>query len=139
MRLPFRQISRPAVPFVLAGLLSLGACETFDDLITPGKKVDIRGERISVLPKAAEVEADPKLANVAVVLPKPSVNKDWPQPGGYPDNAMHHLAAEGQLAEIWDSGIGTGSTSSTRLTASPVIADGNVFVLDSAVACGVST
>ena len=107
-----------AVPFVLAGLLSLGACETFDDFITPGQKVDIRGERISVLPKAAAVEADPKLAGVAVVLPKPSVNADWPQPGGYPDNAMHHLSAQGSLAEAWDSGIGSGSTSSTRLTAS---------------------
>jgi outer membrane protein assembly factor BamB len=133
MRLSIRQSRLSAVPFVLAGLLSLGACETFDDFITPGKKVDIRGERISVLPKAAAVEADPKLANVPVVLPKPSVNADWPQPGGYPDNAMHHLSAAGQLGEIWDSGIGTGSTSSTRLTASPVIADGQVFVLDSEV------
>jgi outer membrane protein assembly factor BamB len=123
----------PAMPLVLVGLLSLGACETFDGLITPGQKVDIRGERVSVMPKVAAVEADPKLSGVAVVLPKPSVNPDWPQPGGYADNAMHHLAADGQLTEIWDSGIGSGSTSSTRLTASPVVAEGMVFVLDSEV------
>ena len=122
-----------ALPVVVVGFLSLAACETFDDLITPGVKVDIRGERIAVLPKVAAVEVDPKLANVAVVLPKPSVNPDWPQPGGYADNAMHHLSAAGALAEVWDTGIGSGSTSSTRLTASPVIADGMVFVLDSEV------
>lgn len=118
---------------VVTGAFSLGACETLDQFITPGTKVDIRGERISVLPKAAAVEVDPKLANVAVVLPKPTVNGDWPQPGGYSDNAMHHLSASGKLDEIWNTGIGSGSTSSTRLTASPVVADSKVFVLDSEV------
>lgn len=122
-----------AMPLVVVGLLTLGACETFDGLITPGQKVDIRGERVSVLPKVAAVEADPKLAGLAIVLPKPSINPDWPQPGGTADNAMHHLSADGQLTEIWDSGIGSGSTSSTRLTASPVVAEGMVFVLDSEV------
>lgn len=122
-----------AVSFAVAATLALGGCETMDQFITPGVKVDIRGERIPVLPKAAAVEVDPKLAAVDVVLPKPSVNADWPQPGGYADNAMHHLSASGELQERWDSGIGTGSTSSTRLTASPVIADGMVFVLDSEV------
>jgi len=118
---------------VLASTLSLGACETFDQFLTPGTKVDIRGERISVLPKAASIEADPKLAGVQVVLPKPTVNPEWPQPGGYADNAMHHLSAAGKLDEDWNSGIGSGSSSSTRLTASPVVADGKVFVLDSEV------
>lgn len=122
-----------AASFALASMLSLGACETFDQFLTPGTKVDIRGERISVLPKAASIEADPKLAGVAVVLPKPTINPDWPQPGGYADNAMHHLSAAGKLERDWDSGIGSGSSSSTRLTASPVVADGKVFVLDSEV------
>lgn len=46
---------------------------------------------------------------------------------------MHHLSAAGNLEDQWDSGIGSGSTSSTRLTASPVVADGKIFVLDSEV------
>jgi outer membrane protein assembly factor BamB len=127
------QIKLAAASLVLASTLSLGACETFDQFLTPGTKVDIRGERISVLPKAASIEADPKLAGVQVILPKPTVNPEWPQPGGYADNAMHHLSAAGKLEEDWNSGIGSGSTSSTRLTASPVVADGKVFVLDSEV------
>ena len=133
MSLRSSQFKLAAAISVLAGTLSLGACETMDQFITPGTKVDIRGERISVLPKAAAVEADPKLASQPVVLPKPNVNAEWPQPGGYADNAMHHLSAAGKLQEAWDSGIGSGSTSSTRLTASPVVADGHVFVLDSEV------
>ena len=122
-----------AASAVLASMLTVSACETLDQFITPGTKVDIRGERISVLPKAAQVEADAKLAGQPVVLPKPSINADWPQPGGYADNAMHHLSASGKLDEQWNSGIGSGSSSSTRLTASPVVADGKIFVLDSEV------
>ena len=128
-----KPIKLAVASLVLASVLSLGACETFDQFLTPGTKVDVRGERISVLPKAAAIEADPKLAGTPVVLPKPSVNADWPQPGGYADNAMHHLSADGKLDEKWNSGIGSGSSSSTRLTASPVVADGKVFVLDSEV------
>ncbi|MEQ1755115.1 MAG: PQQ-binding-like beta-propeller repeat protein [Micropepsaceae bacterium] len=128
-----KQLKLAAASLVLVSALSLGACETFDQFITPGTKVDVRGERISVLPKAAAIEADPKLAGQPVVLPKPSVNAEWPQPGGFADNAMHHLSASGKLDEQWNSGIGSGSTSSTRLTASPIIADGKVFVLDSEV------
>jgi outer membrane protein assembly factor BamB len=127
------QFKLAAASLVLASTLSLGACETFDQFLTPGTKVDIRGERISVLPKAASIEADPKLAGVQVILPKPTVNPEWPQPGGYADNAMHHLSAAGKLDEDWNSGIGSGSSTSTRLTASPVVADGKVFVLDSEV------
>ena len=122
-----------AAGLLLATTLSLGACETFDQFLTPGSKIDIRGQRVSVLPKAASVEADPKLAGESVKLPKPVVNADWPQPGGYADNAMHHLSASGNLDEVWSRSIGSGSSSSTRLTASPVVADGKIFVLDSLV------
>ncbi len=122
-----------AASLLLASTLTLGACETLDQFITPGTKVDIRGERIAVLPKAAAVETDPKLANEAVKLPKPVVNAEWPQPGGYADNAMHHLSAAGGLNEIWSRSIGAGSSSSTRLTSSPVVAGGKIFVLDSEV------
>ncbi len=85
-----------AASLLVLGTFSLGACETFDQFITPGKKIDIRGERVSVLPGARLIEADPKLANDPVKLPKPVLNPDWPQPGGYADNVMHHLSAVGR-------------------------------------------
>jgi outer membrane protein assembly factor BamB len=114
-------------------VLALGGCETFDQFLSPPSKSNIRGERVSVLPTARTVEADPKLANEAVKLPKPVANPDWPQPGGYADNVMHHLAAPGELEDIWSSSVGAGSSKDSRLTASPVVAGGKVFVLDSEV------
>jgi outer membrane protein assembly factor BamB len=123
--------SLAAASLVLVSAMSLSACETFDQFLTPGKKVDIRGERVSVLPGARVIDADPKLAGTAVVLPKPVVNADWPQPGGYADNVMHHLSATGELQRVWSTGIGSGSSKSSRLTASPVISGGKIFALDS--------
>ena len=66
-------------------------------------------------------------------LPKPVVNADWPQPGGYADNVMHHLSAAGELEREWSTSIGAGSSTSSRLTASPVISGGKIYVLDSEV------
>ncbi len=122
-----------ATSLLVLGALSLGACETFDQFITPGKKIDIRGERVSVLPGARVIEADPKLANDAVKLPKPVLNTEWPQPGGYADNVMHHLSASGELERAWSTGVGAGSSTSSRLTASPVISGGKIYALDSEV------
>lgn len=122
-----------AAGLLIAASVSLSACETFEQFLSPPSKSNIRGERVSVLPTARTVEADPKLAGEAVKLPRPTVNAEWPQPGGYADNVMHHLAAAGELDEQWSTSVGQGSTSSSRLTASPVVAAGRVFVLDSEV------
>src|SRR5690606_5790024 len=65
-----------------------------------------------------------------VVLPAPYKNEAWPNPGGFPSNAMYHLEAAGNLREIWRADAGAGSSSSSRLTAPPVVADGKIFVLD---------
>jgi outer membrane protein assembly factor BamB len=122
-----------AASLLVVSSFALGACETFDQFLTPGVKIEVKGERVAVLPTSSAVEADPKLKNEPVVLPKPVANTDWPQPGGYADNVMHHLSAAGKLNREWDSSIGAGSSSDTRLTASPVISGGKIFVLDSQV------
>lgn len=122
-----------AMSLLAASALTLGACETFEQFLSPTQKVDIKGERVPVLPGARGVEADPKLAGEAVKLPKPVINPDWPQPGGYADNVMHHLAAGGNLDRVWSSSIGSGSSSASRLTASPVISGGVAYALDSEV------
>lgn len=122
-----------AASLLLASAFSLGACETFEQFLTPGKKIDIRGERVSVLPSARTVEPDAKLAGEAVKLPKPVVNADWPQPGGYADNVMHHLSAAGELDSAWSTGVGAGSSTASRLTASPVVSGGKIYALDAEV------
>ena len=69
---------------VLASLL-LAGCGWFDS-----KKQPLSGERIPVLSLDRQLEPDPDLAKIAITLPAPVVNPDWPEPGGYPNHAMQH-------------------------------------------------
>jgi|tagenome__1003787_1003787.scaffolds.fasta_scaffold20973456_2 outer membrane protein assembly factor BamB len=122
-------------------LVALTGCDTVDTLsdsvnsVTNGwfnsvHKSNIKGERISVLAEDETLKPDPALAATKVTLPRPYRNPAWPQPGGYPANAMYHLKAGGPLATAWQQDAGKGSDSDSRLTAAPVVADGRIFVLD---------
>ena len=121
----------------LTALLLLAGCETFAGLgeemgswFSTSKKSTLRGERISLSTLNEALKPDPSLAIVPVILPPPYTNPDWPQPGGYAGNALHHLAAPGRLRQIWDVDAGKGSDSASHLTASPVVGGGRIFVLD---------
>jgi outer membrane protein assembly factor BamB len=95
-------------------------------------KVPLPGERVSVLQLNRELSVDPTLSDTPVRLPKPYVNKDWPQAGGNQAHAMYHLeASTGAFKQIWSASIGSAADSANRLLAEPVIADGKVFTLDS--------
>ena len=127
------RLNRPRTTVALVLLLSsvsLMGCETLDQFIQPGSKDRLKGERVAVLSSDQSVDPDPKLRDTRVILPQPFVNPDWPEPGGYADNVMHHLSAPGELKETWSASVGTGSSKSARLTASPVIAEGKIFALD---------
>jgi outer membrane protein assembly factor BamB len=130
-------MSSVRVAACLAGVLMLCGCEQFDAIsdMTSGwfsgtKKSNIKGERISVMSLDQSLKPDPELAKVAVVLPPPYRNGQWPEPGGYAANAMYHLEAPGRLQMLWQQDAGKGSDDDSRLTAPPIVADGRVFVLD---------
>ena len=89
------------------------------------------GTRISVLALQRQLEPDPRLADLAVSLPRPRTNADWPQAGGVANHAMHHLAAKGALVPLWSVDIGEGSGDDTQLLSQPVIAGGRVYTMDS--------
>jgi outer membrane protein assembly factor BamB len=95
-------------------------------------KSKLRGERISVMTIDETLRIDDSLKGVPVVLPPPYKNAEWPEPGGYASNAMHHLEAPGPLRQVWEQDAGKASDASSRLTAAPVVAGGRIFVLDSA-------
>ena len=117
----------------LAALLlaGLGACgDTLRSILGTDDEPPLPGERISVLTLQQTLEPDPRIADLAVRLPPPYVNDEWPQAGGYPNHAMHHLALGGALRPLWRTRIGAGSDGDTRLLASPVVAAGKVYVLD---------
>jgi outer membrane protein assembly factor BamB len=119
--------------FAMAAVVLLAGCDTITDLLPSSKsKSNLKGERISVMALGQQLEADPKLADVPVQLPPPYRNSDWPQPGGYADNAMYHLEADGPLKPVWEASVGKGSDEDSHLTAKPIIAEGRVYTLDAA-------
>ncbi|MEQ1889830.1 MAG: hypothetical protein ABL951_11730, partial [Alphaproteobacteria bacterium] len=108
------------------GAVSLTGCGFFK--ASGGPK--LKGERISVLALDQKLEADPRIGEIEVMVPKPYVNEDWPQPGGYADHAMHHLALAESPQKAWSGDGGKGAGSTTRILAEPIIAGGRIYILD---------
>lgn len=94
------------------------------------KEIPLAGKRKAVL---KETTGSIELASGSgpMQLPPVAVNASWSQPGGAPSNTPGHLALSGGLKTVWRSSAGTGSTSYGRLTASPIMAEGRVYTLDS--------
>lgn len=91
------------------------------------------GKRISVLPEKDKVGgANLATADQPITLPAPVMNVAWSQPGGNASNAPGHLALGARLSRAWERNAGTGSSSTGRLTASPVVAEGRIYTLDAA-------
>jgi outer membrane protein assembly factor BamB len=123
--------------FCFACILSLAGCDSLGGISdtvsgwfgsTPKSK--LKGERISVMAMDTSLKPDPDMAKTAVVLPRPYINKEWPEPGGYPANAMYHLQAAGPLRPVWQAETGKGSDDNSRLTAPPIVEGGRIYVLD---------
>jgi len=117
-----------AVAFLTAG------CAVTDEIghwfNSGGKKSKLKGQRISVMMTDEAIKPDPTLKDIGIVLPPPYRNSEWPEPGGYADNAMYHLEANGPLKELWEADAGEGSNDNSKLTAPPIVAGGHVYVLD---------
>lgn len=93
----------------------------------------LEGKRIPVLAEKEKVGgANLAAATTPIALPPPVTNVAWTQPGGTANNAPGNLALGAKLRRGWTSSAGTGSSSTGRVTASPVVADGRVFTLDAA-------
>ena len=88
------------------------------------------GERVAVITDQSLEAADPALAARPIALPTAVANASWPDPGGTPSNSLGHLAMGERVNKSWRVDIGTGSSSSGRLSTVPIVADGKVFTLD---------
>lgn len=122
---------RIAVPVLIAAAVGLVGCGGGASL-NPWKKEEtvLPGERISVASGQDEIKIDPVAAKSPVALPGVQRNENWSQPGGSADNAPGHLELGGGLSTAWRADVGTGSSDSGRLTASPIVYQGKVFALD---------
>jgi outer membrane protein assembly factor BamB len=118
--------TRPALT-ALATLTLISGCA--GGLFKGSKpKSALLGERISILTSESGVEVDPALADVAVTLPAATPNDSWTQSGGNAAKSMRHPALAPSLGTAWTAKI-VGASKEARLAASPVIADGKLYVM----------
>jgi len=106
----------------------LGGCDTW---FGESEGPPLPGERVSVLAHQRTVNPDPDANPDSIRLPRPQVNADWPQPGGYANHAMHHLEMAQRPERVWRTDIGSGTTDSQPRLAPPIVADGRVYTVDS--------
>jgi outer membrane protein assembly factor BamB len=108
---------------VLAGCGSgfLGETET---------KAPLKGDRIPIMLVDREIAADPAIESLEVRLPKPMINRDWPQPGGDASHVVGHPQTADVLSEAWSSDIGEGGGDLSNLVTAPVVVEGRVFTID---------
>lgn len=121
-----RQLSFPLAAMLAVSLAGCGA-------IGGGKHrptTPTIGQRIPILTYVdTSAKVDPDLANVAVEVPVPTVNADWPQAGGTASKSYGDLALAARPSKVWTRDI-SGSTKGRRLAAAPVVGGGQLFAMD---------
>jgi outer membrane protein assembly factor BamB len=114
---------------LLLPLASLGGCSWFDDLFG-SSKTPLPGRREGVMLAHRGLQVD-SATPPRVQLPA-SVNvADWPQAGGDPQHFLGRVSGPGQLIPAWKADIGEGGGYRKKLTSAPVVAQGQVFTMDS--------
>ena len=116
--------------FIVVVAATLGACESLPDWLGEPEAPALPGKRISVMSLDNTLKIDASIATLAVRLPRPRLNREWPQAGGYADHAMNHLEAPGPLERLWNADIGDGASGDSGVLSSPVSGGGRLFTLD---------
>lgn len=120
-----RRRSALLLPLVAA----TGGCAFIDDLFGTGSKPPLPGRRESIL--ASRRGLDTAAADRRpVVVPPAEANGEWLQQGRTVTHPGGHLAA-GNLQRAWRSSIGEGGGYRRKLSSTPLVAGGRVFVMDS--------
>ncbi len=118
-----------SVALAAAALSMLGGCSA----IGGGKdkpKTPTIGNRKPILSQISQVvSADPALEQVAVVVPPPQVNADWPQAAGNANKSIGNLALGDSPQRLWTASI-PGTSKRERLAAAPVVGGGTLFAVD---------
>lgn len=117
------KLSRLAAASAIA--LVLSGCGTFRH----HRRTPVIGNRVPILPSENSATADPSIASVEVLLPPATANDAWAQPGGTPGHSNGQLSLGTSLDRVWSVTI-NGGNPRERLAASPVVADGKLFVID---------
>ncbi len=131
--IPRRILVRCAAVLVLS--VGVTACATpklpsFFSGSKKGKGYQGPGKRIDVLTAEQKLEVSEALKGVGFSLPAPQTVADWPLPGGVPEQSIEHVDAAPQFQIAWRRKIGAGESRGHHVTATPVIADNRIYVMD---------
>ncbi len=121
----------------LACGLALAGCSGAGKLlegITGDKDEILPGQRETVLSSNNQVGDATAVAQDPVAIPAAVTNPSWSQPGGNPTHSLHNLTLSRELKRAFAVDAGEGSDGDGRLTASPIVSGGRVYVLDSKAA-----
>ena len=120
----------------LAASVAVTGCSTVNRL-NPFNKGDegpqetaSEGERIAIVAADQTLEVAEALKGADFFLPTPEMNASWSLPGGSPEQSMSHVEAGGGLSIAWKRGFGQGSDRGAHVTATPVAANGKIYVMD---------
>ena len=95
-----------------------------------GPSTPVLGQRIAVLTGEGDVVVDPATTALPLNLPEPTANADWAQSGGNPTKSMGHVALGPNLGRAFSVQAGRGNSPVARLAASPIVAGGRIYVID---------
>lgn len=117
----------------------LGGCSSSEGLSLPKvndlnpfakKETPLAGKRVAIMDATGSLSGNLAPADRPIVLPPPVTNTEWSQPGGTPSNAPGHVALSTSPKIAWSADAGSGSSSTGKVTASPIVYDGRVYTLD---------
>lgn len=117
-------VSLASLAFMVSGCASLPFSHKKDDKI---KKDD---ERISVIGKADEIKPDSYLSGINIEVPAASDVTQWPDESGMPNASVANANGDGSLSVQWKKNIGPNAKDSNMMIASPIYAQGYIFVED---------
>ncbi|MDC7682018.1 PQQ-binding-like beta-propeller repeat protein [Asticcacaulis sp. BYS171W] len=126
-----RRIAATALALVMAA--GFAGCSTVQKL-NPLKKDEpvesaAQGERISIVAFEQKLTPSERLKGQDFYIPSAQPVADWPLATG-PAQAVEHAAAAAQFKVAWSKSIGTGSSTTTQVMATPVSDGKLIYTLD---------
>lgn len=94
------------------------------------KEAAEKADRITMVLDERQLEPDPGLAGVKIVLSEAEKNEQWPQTGLRPSKVLGHIAAGENFEIAWRADAGRGSDGRSALSTPPVTSETTIFTLD---------
>ncbi|QDY70239.1 PQQ-binding-like beta-propeller repeat protein [Qingshengfaniella alkalisoli] len=145
-------MARWSLAACMTSVMLLSACQEKEPILQ-GPRFDLRDmdEAVAVASDpSAQARAEAQARNVTAIPTRTPIrgysvsgearslglegartNSDWPQRNGSAQHRITHPALGANLTEVWSTSIGKGNGKRVRMTATPVVAGGRIFTMDS--------